>query len=256
MHQIFSFKRYIWLIKRQLVENAATYKWGIGILIALTVVLLGLFSDWKTGAHPHLGHAEVFVLLGSGFLFIYSGSFFESIGSKYKGMFYFSLPVTSLERTVTAFTFVVILFPALFLSIFFIFDCVAVQLYNLVHHTSEEMLCINILSDTPKNPSLFSWSSIYTYITFISLFALGSLMFGKNGTIKTGLALFVICLVYVGLMALIYKIILPSDIKMNNFSVNIGGTMVHPTNIFSLILYLIAPLSWIVLYFKLKEKEV
>ena len=44
MNQVFSFKRYVWLLKRQWYENAAIYKWGIVLLVLVTGLLFGLGS--------------------------------------------------------------------------------------------------------------------------------------------------------------------------------------------------------------------
>ncbi|MDR0815210.1 MAG: hypothetical protein LBN37_05615 [Bacteroidales bacterium] len=245
MNQIFSFKRYAWLVKRQLVENAAIYKYGIGLLIGLIALFFWLFSNWKSDAiAPSLGHIPVLFITGSFFLLIFSGNFFESIGSKNKGMFYFSLPVSPLERVAVAFTFVMILFPALFLLIFSAFDYCAVQAFNSIHHTNVKMIELDL-----------NITGIYALL--ISAFALGSFMFGKNGMIKTGLSLFALVLVYFGLTLLIFRFILNGL----SFGININSNDIRINDIpfndlFTSAWYLLIPLFWIILYFKIKEKEV
>jgi hypothetical protein len=251
MNQIFSFKRYAWLMKRQFVENAAIYKWGIVAMAALIPVFFCLFGNWSTPtSFPSLNQSET-LIIGSFVLLIYSGNFFDSIGSKYKGMYYFTLPVSPLERVAVTFTYTMILFPALFLLMFSCFDYFAILIFKSIHHINEEMVLFT---------NTVTWEGIYIYIVLISALTLGSFMFGKNGVIKTGILLFLLVLFFFGLQSLIYKSILPFNFS-TTFPDQIriddkGYYYLSINNIFISAWYLVAPLIWIILYFKLKEKEI
>ncbi len=173
MNQNFSFKRYLWLVKRQWYENAAIYKWGIVLMIIAFALLFWLSSDWKMVDNPRLGQMETFSVVGIFFLYIYSANFFESLSSKHKGMFYFSLPVSTLERVAVAFTFVLVLLPALLLMVFSIFDFIFVQLFNHIHGVSVQMFFKTASPfDFIGVPFLLTWS----FLSFNSIFVLGSLI--------------------------------------------------------------------------------
>ena len=182
MNQIFSFKRYVWLLKRQWYENAAGYKWGI-ILMALSAGLLFfLYGDWKPVAHrsiiPHIDQNHVFFFTEIVFIFVFCSFFFENLTSRYKRMFYFSLPVSSLERIAATFTCVLAFIP-LQLAVFAVCDMIAVRLFNHIHGTSIQMFFKTVMSFEGTD---YLFHSLFC-LSLISMYLLGSLLFGKKGRI-------------------------------------------------------------------------
>ena len=244
MNQNFSFKRYVWLLKRQWYENAAIYKWGIVLMALLIVAIFGLFlwaSSWENAGNDlplQLGQMAAFGATGIVFLFIYSANFFESITSKNRKMFYFSLPVSPLERVAVAFTFVVVFMPILILTVFSFFDLIAVHLFNHIHGVSMQMFFKTRVPLDSLNPMFVN---ILGYLSYASVFTLGSLMFGKRGSVISIaflIAFFVIC----------------------QWLWNLFSDTLHPTFVIDYIknyifIYLL-PICWAEMYFVMKRKEV
>ena len=249
MNQVFSFKRYWWLVKRQWYENAATFKWGIVLMALVTGLVFWLSSDWKTVGkflennpvnkmhvlYPSLGQTSTFAIIAIFFLYIYGAYFFENLSSKNKKMFYFSLPVTPLERVAMAFTFVMVLMPVLILIVFNGFDFVAVLIFNHIHGTSESMFF--------KKASLIGttrlfFSLLISYLSYTSIFTLGSLIFGKKGLIISLIILISFVFIWHWLVFFIY------------------GTSPNIMDfIKSRIYFLLFPICWLMMYFIMKRKE-
>lgn len=252
MNQIFSFKRYAALMKCQLVENKKIYLWGIGVFAVSVILLFAGFGDWKPKENPRSGQEEVFRAAGFICLLFFAGTFFESLGSKYKRMFYFSLPTSPTEKTATAFVSVMILCPLVFTGIYYCADYFAVQFFNSIHGTDVKMY--NIFS--------IGWDDFYFTFLLISVFALCSFMFGKLGILKTtGILFAVVFLFFYMLPKWIFGMIVPVDVMNSDyttvmFKVADVQNQLHANNFFTQVgYYLLAPLCWVVYWFKVKEKE-
>ena len=236
MNQVFSFKRYLWLVKRQWYENAAIYTWGIVLMVLVTGLVFGITSDWKTIDNPKLGQIRPFSMIVV-LPIIYGVFFFKSLNFTHKRMFYFSLPVSPLERIAEAFTYVMAFLPVLVLIVFTVCDFVSVQLFNHIHGTSVQMFF--------KTPSPFErigliFVLILGYLPYASLFMLCSLKYGKRGLIVASIAI----VIFVIISTLIFIIIL-SD--------NSAGTVMIKGNFLSSIFF--TPVCWVLMYFVMKKKE-
>jgi len=228
MNQIFNFKRYIWLVKRQWCENATIYKWGILLMVLVPDMLFWIINSWKIVYHPssHLG-VESTMVARTLFLYIFGALLFNYMSSRHKKMFYFSLPVSPLERIAVAFTFVVVLVPILYLSTTTVFNFVSVQLFDHIHETS---LQTYFKFGLPLKPLFYN-------LTLCCIFVLGSLMFGKKGPIITLLVIVVFLFIYRWLWGLLEYNKIVNHNSVDN------------------ILYYIFPLCWVMMYFVMKRKE-
>jgi len=254
MNQIFCFKRYVWLLKRQWYENATGYKWGIALMALLIGAMFGLFLWISSRAMfkiPDVGYAELlfagqaatFFTTGVLFLFVYGARFFSSLASKNRKMFYFSLPVSPLERVAVAFTFVSAFVPLLFWIIFTIFDCITVQIYNQMHDTSVQMFYkMTIENDSYNSMKAATFVTYLGYLSFVSIFALGSLIFGKKGPVLSILSIIAIFTIYSCIM---------KWLKVLGVSVPNTFTIGSGRDLFDFLI----PLWWILMYFVMKRKE-
>jgi len=238
MNQVFSFKRYVWLLKRQWCENAAIYKWGIVLLVLAVGLLFWLSGNWKDVNNPHLGQMETFSITGLFFLYIYGAYFFESLSFKHKRMFYFSLPVSPLERVAVAFAYVMILMPVLILTIYTVFDFISVQLFNHIHGTSVQMF---FKTSSPFGNIGMMVVMLFSYLSYTSIFTLGSLMFGKKGILITLFAasILIFIILFIRIKILSYPPWAVSDIIKGNI----------------LSFFFLLPVWWILMYFVMKKKE-
>ena len=206
-------------------------------MVASTLLLFWLSSSWKSVENPHLGQMQTFSIVGLFFFYIFGSNFFDSLSSKHKGMFYFSLPVSPLERVGVAFTSIMVILPLLFLIIFSVSDFLFVQLFNHVHGASEQMVFTKV-SPLEHIRLSFVFALAWSYLSFTSAYALGSLVFGKNSMIITTVIIFIILSVFFWLRDIIYGSI--SVIDFFN----------------SYIFLLIIPLCWGMMYYCMKRKEV
>ena len=239
MDQIFSFKRYLLLMKRQWYENAGIYKSGILLMAISLIFMYAILTSWKETDHLRMGQVGSFALVSMFFLYTFGDNFFESLKSKPKGMFYFSLPVSPLERVAVAFTCVMVLMPAIFVIIFFPLDFLAVKLFNHIHGASEGLIYTKTLSLPHRTVGFFTLIS--SGLTFSSIFVLCSLFFGKKIFIK--LAIYSLVFLFFSIFSFLHY--------------NLNHDIISPLDFFtSGIFILIAPLCWISMYFVLKNKEV
>jgi hypothetical protein len=166
MNQIFSFKRFVWLLKRQWMENSAFYLFTMGIIaVAIPVIQWSFIITSMDDKRLNMGQESTFVF-SLFFLCGYAAHYFnQSLGSKNKQMFSFSLPVSPLEQVLVAFTFVVALVPAFVLTVFCVYDYLFVQLLNDMHKASEQMLMFKSTST--------KWGVVnYFIVHLVNLFAI------------------------------------------------------------------------------------
>ena len=146
--------------------------------------------------------------------------FFDDLNIKNKGMLYFSLPVSPLERISVAFTFVIVIFPTLMFLVFTVFDYCYVQLYNHIHGTWKQTSSILVFSSLS--------------LGFLSLASAAMWRSLKFGTKKTWHNLVSFPL-FILILRFVFKI---SFIKIFN------------------ICALIFPVFWIMMYYAMKKREV
>ena len=244
MNQTFNFKRYLLLLKRQWFENAAIYKWGIVLMVASTLLSFWLLSNWKAIENPHLGQIQTFSIVGFSFLIIFASNFFESLRSKHKGMFYFSLPVSPLERVSIVFSSIMVILPLIFLVIFFVSDFLFVQLFNHVHNTSEQMLFVKT-SPSEHTMCSFLFVLAWSILSVIPINALGTLVFGKGRMFIMTVITSIILYVFFSLWVIIYY---------GSISIYQPNLLIDFLN--SPIFLMIIPLCWGMMYYCMKRKEV
>ena len=250
MSQVFSFKRYVWLVKRQWYENAAIYKWGIVLLVLVTGLLFGLFGDWKP--HGELQQTRfkdvpVFLVTVVIFMYIYAAWFFDSLSSKHKKMFYFSLPVLPLERTVLTFTFVMVLVPIILLAVFIISDFITIQLFNHIHEVSEQMFFQQIFEPFSRESEQIAYLALWGHLSITSVFALGSLIFGKKGPVISIFFMIVCSYIYYKLLDMFLYIFQNANFK------NAHEDVLYNKFLYAFIFAFI--FCWIAMYFAMKKKE-
>jgi len=182
MNQNFSFKRYVWLLKRQWYENAVIYKLVIGGIFIVTMAvgwLIWFSGDLSPNEYPRFRvDQNAFINIDVPILLfcIFGACFFNSLSSENRRVVYFSLPVSPFERVAVAFTFVMAL-PVLMATVFNVSNFAYLQVFNHIHGSS---IIPNNFFGIQK-----SWLKVILNISFISMFTLGSLIYGKKGIVVT-----------------------------------------------------------------------
>jgi len=225
MNQIFSFKRFLWLLKRQWFENATLYKWGLILIPLITGLLFVWAIYWDVGGNYSLyQRAPIFALTLLIIPLVYMLSFFGDLRIKSKGMFYFSLPVSPLERIVVAFTFTLGLLVISFV-ILTIFDFIFVPIFNQLHETSEKMLI--------KTEEFFP-RFLKISLGFLPFGVIGMLASLMNRKIEQ----------YTVLCFMIFLVFIPFSVEK--------AQMIKFFEIYPILI----PVCWVYMFFAIKRKEV
>ncbi len=247
MNDIFSFKRYALLMKRQWVENRKLYLLGIPSVLGILTFFMCSLENREEVFLSDFG-SFTFIAAGMFFILILSGTFFQRVNTKENGMFFFSLPTSKLEKWAVAFSYTMVIFPLIYLGLFYTVNFFVIQALNSIYHIHFHML-------SPAQIGL-DWAIILFLLT--SFAVLGSLFLGKNGV-------FISFLVFV-FLAVVLPIIIQYLFAPANTTQMYLGMLVDDTTGNTLTLsrslivyqfkYLLIPLCWILLYLKIKEKEV
>ena len=215
-------------------------------MVLVTGLLFLIFNNLKTGDNQFdvfkISQAVSFFATGTIFLNIYGIWFFDSLTSKSRKMFYFSLPVSPLERVAITFTFVAIVVPLLFWTVFTMFDFIAVQLFNQIHETSVQMFFKDI---TMKEKTFENYLG---YLSIVSIFTLGSLMFGKKGPVISILAIIAILSIYFCIANGNYLVYL-SIVSISTLGSLMFGKKGSVISILSIIAFLTI-YSWVMIWLK------
>lgn len=242
-------------------------------LIILTIIIVGFYLfniprykssyfRWDDNEHVRLGfRVVIFLMIGFLFLTIEASAYFNSLGQKPKAIMELMTPASVTEKFLCAFLYTSILSILSYLLIFYVIDAIFVSYLNELW---ENKKAINY--NTGKL-TVISFSTVFDDLTadrefkflfalpffFTSIFLLGSVYFNRFHYIKTALSVTVF-------FALVFFITLKfSTWLTENKSVKyiIGGnekgfvltTFFWTTIALSLII-------WLIVYVRLKEKEV
>jgi len=240
MNQIFSFKRYAWLLQCQWYENVVFYTIGI-VLVVIASIMIYWSNVRLLDENQDFSEIQIILLitLGMFVMLAFGAGFFNKLHSKRKGMFYVSLPALPLERVAAAFTYIAVIVPLFFFVIFGTIEFVVAQIFSQVHGTATQML---FSGNFPSNVSVFT--ILLSFLSFSSISAFWSLVFGKKGAIATvffifGWTMLVVLIVSWLIEKEFYELPPYDGITIGNY----------------LFVYLI-PIWWILMYFVMKRKEV
>jgi hypothetical protein len=266
MNNFFNFNRFTLLVKRQWVENRKLFLMATLVLLGIGVVIYSVNLDWDLGDLMNVPtRYQIFVmsffLAGS----LFTNYVFKDLSDKNSSTSFLMIPASHFEKQLSACIYVFIIFPIVFLSIFFILDFVFVNIGNGI----QEELTINkgikgnkyffnFIANTKDFQTIFL---IMAWVVLQAFVVLGSISFMRWSFIKTGFVGFVILLaisLFVGFMQKIFLNDLYQEV------LRVQGNWVYPENnnvldkeFLSFILkYVLTPLFLIIGYFKLKEKQI
>ena len=264
MNNTIDFNRFSLLVKRQWVENRKLFLMGIIIILGLEIVVYSLGLNWKTGDFMLMQIRTALFSIS----FFLGGSFFTNyvlrdLSDKNSSTSFLLVPASHFEKQLSACFYVFVVFPIIFLLIFYVIDFSFVTIANGLYNSlvgKKELSPNEYLFDFLRKSENAKLSiMIPAWVSIQSFMILGSITFMGWSYIKTGFAGFVILFAIVLLVGFIQRILL------DDLSNQLGGShyfQIKPTKdmlenyvLFGL-KYALAPLLLVIAYFKLKEKQV
>ena len=271
MNQFFSFTRFSALVGKHWADNKKRYVLSIlaftGMLITW-FVFLALVENEQPMAEEIQETAFLFFLFVFGTF--YASQYFRDLGSNPKAINFLMVPASTFEKLLCSILYVVVLFFAVFVAIFYLVDFLMINVTKTFTAPGVPVpRMINVFksfvmrfnADSTVNQLLF-------FFSIQSAFLLGSVYFRKYSFIKTIISGSIVFLILFCLLYFFYNHLLPDGEFprgfFTSFLVRVDGTNDRLVEIPEwigqllrfVLLYGIAPFFWLVTYFRLKEKQV
>jgi hypothetical protein len=275
MNSYFDLNRWLLYIGKHWNENKKRYLMSLGAIGGL-LVLWYSFVIIVDKSNPLLMQMQAVTYFVGLFLTgcLFASLQFSDLGDGPKGISYLLLPVSLLEKLLTALLFSVILYFICYTAVYYIVDFIMVKVSNSLmltryeetksgHYAPQEI--VNVFVSPFSSVNLFFYM-LLTYFSIQSIFMLGSVYFAKHSYIKTLVWGLIVFLVLVFWEHKIVESFMPHGsffkpfVKYRVFE-NGKELMIRLPEWFSsillfLMMYTLPPMLWIVTYFRLKEKEV
>ena len=257
-NQYFNIDRFIHVLRRDLsIGGRTTWIVGGAIVIVLLFLALSYASDQDTGFHESFYPT---VLLIGGFV-LTSISFNEMIKPESR-QFYLGLPASNLEKFLSKWLITWIAYAVGVTLAYWILSLLMIGLSQYFFNFEFERF--NLFDEV-------NWLYFKIYLVAQSFFLLGAIAFRKFTFFKTYLAFTIISLVFIACCFLIYKMVLwdyqeglfdadlvSSDGKKmvvnKKFTKFMEGPALKLLEFFAW--FLLAPIIWVIAYFKWTEQEV
>lgn len=268
----FSIKRLFLLIKKTWVENYRIWAMASGVLVALYFIFFSLTTD----------RTHIIALYWRQFIFsfglIISGTIFanflwKDFSNKGQSINFLLLPTTSFEKLLAAIFYTSLVFPMVYIAIFFTLDFIYVQTIPSIVTVKIDAWDLNTLSLNDPHSIVLPATIFFFVIQPIAL--MSSLLFEKFSYLKTALLVFIVFFSLTYLFTIIKRNTLADTIGNKTFT----GSLFNPTEIYFLSsdeniadnISIPSPLSYVInltltlgsaLFFtfitflKLKEKEI
>ncbi len=272
MNNQFNFNRFQLLVKRQWLENKKLFLMGIGVLFGLGILFYSITTSWR-GANLDFSIQASTLIIG---LFlggsIFANFIFKDFSEKSNSGKFLMLPASHFEKLMAGVFYSLIVFPVIFLAVFFIIDFSFVQYINNKHlvllENNKEAIKnwrenIPFLNQILEKPIRDKQILIGFWLVSQTFTILGSIIFGRWSIIKTAVTGFIIFFIYI-FINLFFNKLLISHLFETIVENNLGNAMeiTKPINeiimkvmaIFTL--FILPTILFITSYFKLKEKQV
>lgn len=251
MSQEFSFNRVNLLVRMHWAENKKRY--GLSLL-AFMALLIIWFLFVLSILEPHDSFAEVqkttfyFPLFAIGTF--YASQYFSALGSKERASNFLLVPASTLEKVFCSILYM-IFFIIVFSVTFYIVDIVMSNISKSVPDIVQvgENTIVNVF-----NVGFFMFreelriNGLLFFLSVQSAFLFGAVYFKKYSFIKTIISVFIL---YFVIFCITYFLFQPfSD------SNHVGLPYWIEQGLQVFIMYVMAPLFWILTYYQLKQKQV
>ena len=250
MNKYFDISRFWLLLKLEL------YKSRMGVIITLDIAIgllfIGMFMDIlftpSLTVHDH-NEAYAFTLTIGGF--VLSSLAFNGLSSSLKRFSYLTLPVSTFERWLCMWLLTSIGWIVLYSTVFFVYTLIANSVGRVIY---------DFVEFRPFDP--FSGevaTTVVTYFVLQGMFLVGATHFKAYVFPKTLFSIFTSAFVIGFILFMALKDIFLTEHECKGYECEYVDTMgmhwVWAAIKFSF-WWILAPLSWVISYFGLKDKEV
>ena len=247
MNDVFNLKRFTLLLKEQSSKNLKLFLMGtvlvFAVLFAINLIVLISSGFQIVKFDDRLGIYAVSIFPAA---FLLSSTWFTYLSKRAPETGNLLLPVSAFERILVAFIINVIIFTLIYFLIVVIIEIILFQHFGILNQI------IGSIKFRLFYGSLF---------LFQSFFLLGSMVFKKAATIKTGFTIF-LCFIILQLInnlaiSIVFRNV--TNIHYGQVFFNYDSFSIAPLyfkTIMSWMIYIGLPLMWVASYFKLKEKQV
>ena len=258
MKNHFNLSRFALLFRKHTVEQYKTCLLSLGVLLGAMFFIMGGINYLSA---RKLGTSEqsiffMFFMIGAGMVF--SSTVFAQLGDRKKAITFLTLPASQLEKYLVGWLYSFPIYLLLFIPSFYL---VLSILLSIDPRVGDDPEMINILT---SEPSLYLL--LIFYAMFNALMLVGSAYFNKHHFIKTAFAGFVGITLFYNLNKLWVQAMLGRDlVSAGPFSAAYFmegdkrfdvGAYEGNESLTLVLLVTLALTTWVVAYFKIKEKQV
>ncbi|MEY4539094.1 MAG: hypothetical protein RLZZ306_851 [Bacteroidota bacterium] len=269
MNNTFDFNRFSLLIKRQWVENKKLFLMASFGIMGIIIVINSLLMRWEYGYIDTIPRFSIFLL---SFYFggsVFTNYVFKDLSDKNISTSFLLVPASHFEKFLTGVLYAFVVFPIVFLTLFYVVDLVFVNVGNSIRESLIEAGRNGGVKNVPLHSYVFdsknvreSLGKIIGFWLVIQAFVLmGAAQFEGRSYIKTAFMGFIILFIMGFIVYLSDKFLLGDTIKEFQ-NKGYSRELVKPTkdfynDIFKVILiYVLPSILLVIAYFKLKEKQV
>jgi hypothetical protein len=284
MNQVFDLNRFTLLVSKHWSENRKKYLLGLAAMAGMLFIWYSfvLMIDARHRIDHDMQMGTFF--FGLGILGCFFGSvMFTELSSGPKAMNYLSFPASHFEKLLCGLLYGVVLFFIAYVTIFYLVDFAMVNFGNSIGPNAQNLdnvlakpaSVVNVFGKYPGGlgsgnaaPNIFG-IFIFAYLVLQSSYILGSVYFAKFSFIKTTIALACVALIIALFVSKVLDQMLPygsSYDGLTSLSVYTDKNyesakfVALPEWINDVLVFILkfalAPIVWIVTYFRFTEKEV
>ena len=265
MNNTFDFNRFSLLVKRQWVENKKLFLMASFGILGILVVIYSLIIQSETGAIGEMPRFSIFLLS-----LFFGGSVFtnyvlKDLSDKNSSTSFLLVPASHFEKFLTGTFYAFIIFPIVFLTLFYVVDYGFVNIGNNIKDGLKVPSVKNIQLHTyiinNKNIREMLGEIVGFWLVIQAFILMGAAQFEGRSYIKTAFMGFAL-LFLIGFVIYLSNKFLLSDITKQFQNKGYSRELVKPTKdmiggiLGICLIYVLPPILLVITYFKLKEKQV
>ena len=259
----FDLRRLLLLIKKDFYTQYKTYLIALGAIFSILFLINIASVASSNSLNFHLIFYPLTLFIGG---FLFTSQSFRELNNESSLIFYLSLPASNLEKFISKLIISSIGYIFVSLVVYFLFSLTTYIFGTLIFGHAHKIF-------NPFHHSILT--SIHLYLVTQSIFLLGAVYFRKNNFIKTILSIFVFTIVYqifiVITVYILYSVVVsnghiyfPYEIFNPIFTEDYNGLVVKGIigievliDIIKIIfLFILAPLMWVIAFYRLKESGI
>jgi hypothetical protein len=253
MNQVFSFNRFKLLVLMHWAHNKKRYGLSVlafmGLLIVLFLLSMLTADDDRSDDVQKTRYFISLFVVGT----FYASQYFRDLGSRVKASNFFLIPASTFEKLLCSLMYTVVLFIAVFTAAYYLVDILMLTISNEVVRTNKQLEQDAIINVFKADFFLFreelQINSLLFFLSIHSAFLLGAVYFKKYSFIKTIISGIVSYFLLFGVIYILYHPLFigdGSEVQIPRLIEQLFGILV---------MYVIAPILWVLTYYRLKQKQ-